>query len=78
MRSILQPGELLTRIEIDTEEEIQTRHHLCCLRSSQTLNRGSAYELDSLRILSVEVWSNFGAAQGALETHKRNRSNDLD
>ncbi len=23
-------------------------------------------------------WSNFGAAQGGLETHKRNQSNDLD
>jgi hypothetical protein len=30
------------------------------------------------RILSVEVWTNFGAAQGQPVTHKRNRSNDLD
>jgi hypothetical protein len=26
----------------------------------------------------ADFWNNFGAAQGRLETRKRNRSNDLD
>ncbi len=70
------------------------RTHPCFPRySSGTTKRagniplGFYFELASLKPLVQRVarrlgnrilWSNFGAGQGRLATHKRNRSNDLD
>jgi hypothetical protein len=48
------------------------------LRDRLRINTTVHAQLALERSLSRFLWSNFGASQGWLGTHKRNRSNDLD